>query len=130
MMSKVAEKYHDHLFTIFRVLVGLLFAQHGAQKLFGWFGDKEPVVFLSWMGVVGLAELWGGLAIALGFLTRYAAAGVALLTLIIYVKAHAGNGLIPIVNNGELALMYLASSFVVFTHGGGKWSIDAVLKKR
>lgn len=129
MLSKTAEKYHDGLYVVFRVLVGLLLAQHGAQKLFGWFSDKEPMAFFSVMGFVGLAELLGGLAVAVGFLTRFAAVGVVLLMLIIYVKAHAGNGFVPIVNKGELALLYLAASLVIFSHGSGKWSVDGLLKK-
>ncbi|MBI1970658.1 DoxX family protein [Candidatus Woesearchaeota archaeon] len=130
MIKTVAERYQDAIYALFRIMVGLLFFQHGAQKLFGWFGDNDPVLFFSVMGLVGLAELLGGLGVALGVFTRLASFGGIVLTILIYIKAHAFNGLVPIQNRGELALLYLAAFLVITVYGAGKWSLEkAVLKK-
>lgn len=67
--DKLIERYSDYLYFVFRVFVGLLFFQHGAQKLFGWFGGNA-VELLGLMGLAGLIESVGGLAIALGLFTR------------------------------------------------------------
>lgn len=130
VIRTIAERYKDQLYIIFRVMVGLLFFQHGAQKLFGWFGDKAPVVFFSIMGFVGLMELLGGLAVALGVFTRLASLGGIVLTILIYFKAHLPNGLAPIQNKGELALLYLAAFLIITVYGAGKWGVEkAFLKK-
>src|SRR3989338_10583025 len=124
MIKTIAERYQALLYVLFRAMVGLLFFQHGAQKLFGWFSDKDPVIFFSMMGLVGLAELLGGLAVALGVFTRLASLGGVILTILIYIKAHALNGLAPIQNRGELALLYLAAFLIITVHGAGKWGVE------
>ena len=111
---------------MFRLLVGLLFAPHGAMKVFGMFGGTASPAF-SAMWIVGIFELVGGLAIALGFFTRLAAVSGALLMLIAYFKAHASQGLLPIVNKGELAVLYFAVFLVLTVWGAGKWSLEKAL---
>ena len=127
--EKYAKKYGDYLFFLFRVLVGLLFAQHGAQKLLGLFGGK-PVQLLSLMGAAGTIELIGGLLIAVGLFTRLVAliAGIEMITA--YFMAHAKSGLIPIQNKGELALLFLAAFLVLKVYGAKKWSLEEALFKK
>jgi len=117
------------MFFVFRVLVGLLFFQHGLQKTFGLLGGRAAELF-SLMGFVGLIELVGGLAIALGFFTRLAALGSGIVILAAYFKAHAPAGLIPIMNKGELALLYVAIFVVLLAYGAKKWSLERTLFKK
>jgi|TARA_B100001971_G_C17886311_1_gene380669 putative oxidoreductase len=126
----IAENYGDHLYFIFRVFVGLLFLQHGLQKLFGAFGDRAPVELFSLMGLAGIIEFSAGLAITLGIFTRLIASVAALELVVAYFMAHAPNGLIPIMNGGELALLYVASFLVLVVYGAKKWSLERALLKK
>jgi len=129
MIQKHVQKLHSALYLIFRVLVGLLFAQHGAQKLFGYFGGTAQPL-MSLMGVVGVIELIGGIAIALGLFTRLFAILCAIVMIGAYIKVHASQGLIPIVNKGELALLYLAAFLMLTAHGNGKFSLEQAIFKK
>jgi len=129
-IKKYANKYKDQLYFVFRVLIGLMFMQHGAQKLFGVFGSKGAVELFSLMGVVGVIEFAGGLLIAFGLFTRIAAAVSAIVMASVYFKVHASNGLMPIVNKGELALVYFAAFLAIIALGAGKWNLEKVLFKK
>lgn len=126
-MLKVADKFfrknHDYIHSLFRIAVGLLFLQHGAQKLYGWFGGNQ-VELMSLMGAAGMIEFYGGLLIAFGLLTRYATLIGALEMGTAWFTVHIGNGWIPIVNQGELALLYLVCFVLILSYGPGKLSID------
>lgn len=130
LIGKFTKKYHELFFTIFRVLVGLLFLQHGAQKLFGWFGSNGPVELFSLMGFVGTIEFLGGLAITFGLFTRLATVGTIIIMLSAYFTAHLPNGWIPIMNNGELALLFFAAFLPILVHGSGKISLDKLFFKK
>ena len=130
----ICEKYvnKDYFYFVFRVLVGLLFLQHGLQKLFGMFGGLggNSAELFSLMGLAGLIELLGGLAITLGLFVRLAAFVAALEMIIAYFMAHAPNGLIPLVNKGELALLYVAAFLVIMAFGSRKWSLEKAIFKK
>ena len=133
-MSENILKYfnNDYLYFIFRIFIGLLFAQHGLQKILGAFGGVggKAVPLMSLFGAAGLIELIAGFAIAFGVFTRLAAFISAIEMLVAYFMAHAPGGLIPIVNKGELALLYFAAFLVLMKTGAGKWSAEkAILKK-
>lgn len=116
--------------TLLRIGSGILFMQHGAQKLFGWLGGKGPVELMSQMGVAGVLEFFGGLLLVLGLAVRPTAAVLALLMLVAYGLAHMPQGGWPVQNKGELALLY-AAVFAFFTgNGGGPWSLDAWWQRR
>lgn len=124
-----ARKYSSQFYFVFRVFVGLLFAQHGAQKLLGWFGGFQggTVPLLSQFGVAGFIELVGGLCITLGLLTRFWALLSALLMLVAYYLVHLPVALAPIQNKGELALLYFAAFLVLNAYGNGEWSVEKKL---
>ena len=122
-----------------RIPVGLIFAAHGAQKLFGWFGGYGLEGTGQWMGSIGLApgylmallagsaEFFGGLALVLGLLVRPAAAALAFAMLVAIFTVHIDKGLF-VTNNGYefgLALVAVAVSLVVT--GAGRASLDAAL---
>jgi putative oxidoreductase len=113
-------------YTIMRFALGMLFWFHGAQKLLGWFGGtRQPIA--SQMGLAGLIEFFGGLAIAFGVLTSYAALICMVEMAVAYVIAHAPKGILPLHNGGELALVYLFAFLFIVAEGGGPWSVDAYL---
>jgi putative oxidoreductase len=117
------------LHAILRIGAGLLFMQHGAQKLFGALGG-EAVPLVSLMGLAGILEFFGGLLIVLGLLTRPVALILALQMLAAYVMAHVPKGPWPILNAGELALLYMLIFLFLAGNGSGTWSLDHVLKRR
>jgi putative oxidoreductase len=129
MFEKFFKQGGDYFYFVFRIFVGLLFFQHGMQKLFGVFGGHTvPVV--GFLGLAMIIEFAGGLAITFGFFTRLAAIVAAVEMIVAYFMVHFPNGIIPIVNKGELALLYLASFLVIMTYGGRKWSLEKALWKK
>lgn len=124
------QKFHMGGYALFRIVVGLMFVQHGAQKLFGWFGGKAVESLASLMGVAGLIEFAAGLAIALGFFSRLASLGGMVVMIGALATVHFPGGLIPIVNKGELALLFLVCFVMVAVHGNGKWSLERALLKK
>jgi putative oxidoreductase len=128
MDCKCLSKHADSFYAVFRILVGLLFFFHGAQKLFGWFGGNQVGTIASTMGVAGIIEFVGGLMVLVGFYSWAAGIVNALLMLAAYFMAHAGNGWNPLVNKGELAVLYFAAFLVILSKGSGKWSVDEAMK--
>ncbi len=133
--EQCVQKYGDHLYFVFRVVAGLLFMQHGGQKLFGWFGgvggDGASVAFMSLMGLAGVIEFVGGLAIALGLFSRLLGGIAAVEMLVAFFMGHASGGVwIPLVNKGELALLYFAAFLVVLVYGSKKWGLEQALFKK
>lgn len=128
-MKQFFEKHHDTFYAVARIMIGLLFAQHGAQKLFGAFGGNAAEL-MSLMGAVGIIEFTGGLLIALGLFTRIAAFATIIVMIGAYIKVHIPQGMIPIMNKGELALLFLAAFLIIISHGSGKWALDNYFFKK
>jgi putative oxidoreductase len=126
IFEKFAKISFENLYLVFRVLIGLLFLSHGAQKL-GFLGGNAMTGFMLFIGVV---EFLGGIAITFGFLTRLAALLAAIEMLLVYIVAHSSKGILPLENKGELALLYLAAFLVIFAMGGVKCYIDNALFKK
>ncbi len=116
-------------YNALRVVAGLLFAQHGAQKLFGVLEGNQAEL-MSLMGLAGILEFFGGLLIAVGLFTRPVAFLVCGQMAVAYFMAHAPQGFWPILNRGELAAFYCFTWLFFFTHGPGKYSVDAWLARR
>ncbi|WP_144939179.1 DoxX family protein [Paenibacillus sp. 32O-W] len=125
---------------IIRLVIGLLYIGHGAQKLFGWFGGYGPKGTGGWMESVGikpgvlmavlagLMELVGGALFALGFLTPLAAALLVLTMLGAIVKVHARNGLWSTADGIEYPLVLLVVLIGVAMIGAGTYSLDFLLQ--
>lgn len=118
-----------------RIGAGLLFMQHGAQKLFGWFGGfggeaGATAELFSLMGLAGVLEFFGGLLIVVGFLTRPVALILVLEMIAAYFMGHHSQGGFPIENAGELALLFALVFLFLFAHGAGPASIDERLEGR
>jgi putative oxidoreductase len=119
----------ERIFALLRLVAGLLFACHGAQKLFGAFG-ATPMTGNPMMLAAGLIEFGGGLLIAIGLLASWAAFIASGQMAVAYFMAHAKGGFWPIVNKGELAVVYCFLFLYIAARGAGPYSADAALRKR
>ena len=114
--------------TLLRIGVGLLFMQHGLQKLFGLLGGR-PVALASQMGVAGILELVGGALLVIGLFVRPVAAILVLEMLAALVMVHLPRGGAPIQNGGELPMLYALSFIVLAVSGAGPYSADAAMRR-
>ena len=123
-MQRTLGRYTPQLFALLRIIAGLMFAMHGTQKLFGWPGGKEPVAE-PLMIAAGVIELVAGLMIAIGLLASWAAFIASGEMAVAYFKAHAHPILSwPLLNQGELAVLYCFLFLYIAAHGAGIWSVD------
>lgn len=129
-LSRFAGPFH----ALLRIVAGLLFMPHGAQKLFGMFGGMGPdggtAKFPDQMFIAGVLEFFGGVLLALGLFTRPVALLLAIEMLVAYFMAHAPHGPIPMLNHGELALMYFIVFLYLSAAGPGPWSLDHAMRKK
>jgi putative oxidoreductase len=119
------------LLSILRIVVGFLFVVHGTQKLFGFpvAPPTGPAPMASIIGIAGMIEVAGGVLMILGLLTRPAAFILSGEMAVAYFKAHAPQSFWPLLNNGELAVLYCFTFLYFAAAGGGPWSVDALLAR-
>lgn len=132
MPGNFGEKYYDLTLNALRIMAGSLFMTHGGQKLFGWFGAEGPFTAFWPVGVAGVLEFFGGAAIALGLFTRYVAFVVAGEMAVAYFWRHVAmrGSVWPWENRGELAALYCFLWLFIWASGGGRWTLEAWLKRR
>ncbi|QJQ94851.1 MULTISPECIES: DoxX family protein [Halomonadaceae] len=138
----VLSKLSTLSYPLVRVTTGLILMPHGAQKLFGWFGGYgltdtgaffgdalglQPGVLFALLA--GIVEFFGGLALALGLLTRPAAAAIAAL-LAVALSVHVPNGFFWTAGGIEYPLMWLLLAVAILLRGGGEYSLDRLLGLR
>jgi len=128
-MDRFLGRHAERIYTLLRVVAGLLFACHGAQKLFGALGGTA-MTSNPMMLVAGIIEFGGGLLIALGFLTSWAAFLASGQMAVAYFMVHAKGGFWPIINKGELAVVYCFLFLYIAARGAGPYSVDAAIRKR
>jgi len=127
-------RFEEVALALFRVVAGLMFMQHGARKLFGWL--KAPnappgtAELFSQMGVAGVLEFFGGLLIVLGLFTRPVAFLLSGQMAAAYFMAHAPNGPVPILNGGELSVLFCFIFLYLSARGGGRYSVDHAMAGR
>jgi putative oxidoreductase len=115
----------------FRIMFGLSFAHHGAQKLFGMFGGVDgkgmAVPLMSMFGFAGVLELVGGLLVLIGLFTRPLAFILAGEMAVAYFMGHVApsGSIIPAVNKGEPAVLFCFAFLFLAFHGAGPFSVDA-----
>lgn len=133
-------RFADPVYCLMRLVIGLVFACHGGQKLLGFPGGGHGGAH-GLMLVGGIIELVGGFMIALGLLTRLAAFVSAGEMAVAYFMVHAAGKAIghtpapteqffPILNKGELAVVLCWIFLFMVFYGPGRWSIDALFKKK
>jgi putative oxidoreductase len=127
-MKRVLGRYADVFFTLLRIVVGFTFACHGAQKLFGVLGGTRADIAL--MKFAGVVEFGGGVLIALGLFTGIAAFIASGEMAAAYFMVHAKGSFWPIINKGELAVVYCFLFLYIAAHGAGRWSLDGIMGRR
>lgn len=114
-------------YFLLRLFAGAMYACHGAQKLFGALGGQ--VAEAPMMKVAGVIEFGGGVLMAIGLLTSIAAFVSSGQMAAAYFMAHAPQGFFPIVNKGELAVVYAFLFLFICARGGGPYSLDALIRR-
>ena len=123
-----------YVLSLLRVIIGFTFCCHGAQKLFGLFGGmgghgaKAHALSLLWYA--GIIEFLGGLLIILGLFTRPVALILCGEMAVAYFKVHAPRGFWPILNMGELAVVYCFLFLYFFAAGPGPLSLDSLVRRK
>src|SRR6185503_1886691 len=117
------------LFVV-RVVAGLLFWQHGLEKLFGFAGARPETALLGIRGIAGILEAVGGPLLVIGLCTRPTAFILSGEMAVAYFRAWAPRGFFPIANGGEEATLNAFLFLWLVTAGAGAWSVDAWLTRR
>ena len=119
--------YSDQLLSVLRIMSGLLFLQHGTTKYLSFpltkMSGASP---MTMSGAAGLIELVGGVLLVLGLFTRPVAFILSGTMAVAYFYAHHPRGFFPIINMGELAVLYCFAFLYIAAAGGGAWSIDRI----
>jgi putative oxidoreductase len=120
----------EKIYAALRIISGLMFMQHGLQKIFGLLvaGEPQPMpAFIQYGG--GGIELVGGALVAIGLFTAPAAFLSSGTMAVAYFMVHAGQGFFPVLNKGELAALYCWVFLFIAAKGSGIWSVDAARAK-
>lgn len=123
------ERYWPQMLSILRIMVALLFLEHGMSKLLGF--PHSPAAMpafgtLAW--VQGLLELVGGLMLGIGLAVRPVAFVLAGDMAVAYFMAHAPKNFFPVLNGGDGAILYCFIFLALFIAGPGCWSLDEALR--
>jgi putative oxidoreductase len=121
-MTAFLARVAPYCYALLRIVAGLMFACHGAQKLFGVLGGRQADL-TSQMGLAGVIEFVGGLMIAAGAFTSVIAFIASGEMAFAYFQAHAPRGFWPIQNGGELAVLYCFLFLYLAARGNGALSI-------
>ena len=117
--------------SVLRAVSAFLFMVHGAQKLFGFLAPPTaagpPAFSQMWVG--GVLEFFGGALLLVGLFTRPVALVLSGTMAVAYFQMHAPGGFWPLQNKGELAALYSFVFLFLAAAGGGKWSLDGLLRR-
>jgi putative oxidoreductase len=117
--------WSPRMLSVLRIMTGLLFLEHGTQKLLNFPPRANPgPALLSLLGLQGLIELVGGILIVIGLFTQSVASILAGDMAIAYFMAHAPRGFFPLVNGGQLAILFCFVFLYLSVAGSGVWSVD------
>jgi len=145
MLQRIVDTRNDLTLTMLRLVLGVVFFAHGAQKMLGWFGGygfSGTMAFFAQMGIPApfaflaiVAEFFGGLGLLVGFLGRIAAFGITCNMLVAVAMVHRQNGLFMNWSGNqkgegfEYHLLAIAIALAVMLNGSGAWSMDRFLSK-
>ncbi len=123
--------WSSQILSLLRIMTGLLFFAHGSAKFFQFphvamYDPMQPIQPMSLVGVAGILEIVGGVLIVIGLFTRPVAFILSGMMAVAYFLAHAPSGFYPILNGGELAILYSFIFLYLAAAGGGAWSVDAL----
>ena len=129
-MGSSLNNWSPRVLSVLRIIAGFLMLWHGSQKLFNYPSKEGFTAATGLMLFAGILELGGGILILIGLFTRPVAFVMSGLMAVAYFMAHAPGGYLPVVNKGELAVLYCFVFFYLFFAGGGSWSVDKLIRKR
>lgn len=131
--TSLSATWAPRLLSVLRIMSGLLFLEHGTQKLFGFparMGGGAAPELLSLPGIAGCLELVGGALIVLGLFTRPVAFLLSGQMAVAYFLAHAPKSPFPALNGGDAAILFCFVFLYFAAAGAGPWSIDAQRRGR
>jgi len=122
-------KYESQIYAMFRIIAGFLFLWHGSQKLFGFppAGHEMPSYIVL---IAGPIEFFGGLLIMIGLWTHWVAFICSGEMAFAYWSVHGIHAILPVMNGGELAIIYCFLFLFIASRGSGVFSLDHFLAKR
>ncbi len=124
-------RFEPLFLSLLRVMTGLLILQHGTSKYLGFpVGPLNNIPMQSMAGIAGLFELVGGVLLVIGLFTRPVAFLLSGMTAIAYFTVHAGRGFFPLLNGGNLAIMFSFVCLYLSAAGGGPFSVDALIRQK
>ncbi len=133
-MTPFQARWYPYALALLRIVAGYLFIAHGTAKhlKFPHVPMFDQLQALSLPGIAGMLELVGGALLILGLFTRPVAFVLSGLMAAAYFIGHAskGNPLVPMLNGGELAVLYCFVFLFIWIAGGGAWSLDNLIKAR
>lgn len=129
-MNEFLSSWSPRALSVLRFIQGFLMLFHGSQKLFNYPFKEGFAAATGLILVAGIIELFGGILLLVGLFTRTTAFLVCGLMAVAYFMAHAPGGFLPIINKGELAVIYCFVCFYLFFAGGGAWSLDRLIWKK
>jgi putative oxidoreductase len=118
-----------YVLSFARIVIGLLFLQHGAEKLWGFAGGRIDHDFGTLRGFAGPLEVVGGMFLVLGLFTRLTAFILCGEMAVAYFRAWAPRGFFPIQNGGEEAVLFCFIYLWLVTAGAGEFSLDHLIEK-
>ena len=129
-MNDFWTSWQPKILSVLRFITGFLFLWHGSQKLFNFPPSAQPGDASAFMIFTGILEFGGGLFILVGLFTRWTAFILSGMMAVAYFMVHGTGAFLPVVNKGELAVVYCFVFLYFFFAGGGEWSLDNLLKKK
>src|SRR5215467_1787535 len=126
-MDIFSQTWSPRLLSVLRIMTALVLLEHGTAKFFGFphFEPFDNLQFVSILGAAGVLELVGGLLMLIGLFTRPVAFILSGFMAVAYFLAHAPQGFYPMLNQGELAVLFCFLFLYFAVTGGGEWSVDA-----
>ena len=126
-MTSFISNYSRHCYALMRIVAGFLFLWHGSQKLFDFPAGMPADVPAFITYVAGPIELVGGILMMISLFTHWAAFICSGQMAFAYWMAHGTKALLPLQNNGELAVLYCFVFLFIAAQGGGIWSVDSLM---
>ncbi|MDB4915234.1 MAG: DoxX family protein [Gemmatimonadetes bacterium] len=130
IFEPASQPTRDKFLAVLRIVAGAVFISAGTMKLFGYPASPQPMppfALMSQLGIAGILEVFGGLAIVLGILTRPVAFILSGEMAVAYFLGHFPNGFFPMVNGGIGALLFCFIFLYLSAAGAGAWSLDAAI---
>lgn len=127
-MDRFLGRYSTYIYAIFRIVFGFMFMLNGTQILIGWPPTKQPGAAEGIVFVAAIIELVGGFLVMIGFFSSFAAFISSGTMAVAYFMVHQAGGALPIMNGGELAVLYCFAFLYISARGSGVWSVDSIFR--